>query len=255
MNHVVLIYKPQGLTPLAAIERFRIRFPAYSTQTLGVAGRLDPMAEGLLVVLVGDENKKRKEYEQLPKTYEMDILFGFETDTYDELGIITQTADPTPVTKKIVQDALDKIPDVFDQPYPPFSSKPVHKKPLYYWAREGKLDMVDIPTKQIQLFSRSITKLYSITVSQLQTHTTTRIRNVTGDFRQSDILSIWNTILQQTTYKHFPVVHVSITCSSGTYMRGLAHHLGQAVGIPALAYTIQRTHIGPYSIDNAIAII
>ena len=60
---VLNLYKPQGVTPLELIDRFRQKHPEYKDEKLGYAGRLDPMAEGILLVLVGDENKKRKTYE------------------------------------------------------------------------------------------------------------------------------------------------------------------------------------------------
>jgi len=50
------------------------------------AGRLDPLAEGLLLVLTGEECKNKEKYLGLDKEYEVDVLFGFATDTYDILG-------------------------------------------------------------------------------------------------------------------------------------------------------------------------
>jgi tRNA pseudouridine55 synthase len=254
MKQFVLIDKPQGVTPLSAIETFRARTPEYETASLGVAGRLDPMADGLILVLVGDENKKRKNYEQLQKTYKMELLFGFETDTYDELGLVTQSADSSEVTNQIVSDAMARIPHSFDQPYPPYSSKPVNGKPLYYWARDGKLDTITIPVKKVTLYHQSLEKWQRISKKSVQTHIQTRIARVEGDFRQKEILEQWDRELAITAIQSFPVVTVTISCSSGTYMRGLAHMIGESIGIPALAFSIRRTHIGPYSLDDAVKI-
>ena len=90
MNTIILINKPISLTPLQAIRRLQSLHPELEGEKIGYAGRLDPMAEGLLLLLVSDENKKRKEYERLPKTYEFEVLLGIETDSYDVLGIITK---------------------------------------------------------------------------------------------------------------------------------------------------------------------
>jgi tRNA U55 pseudouridine synthase TruB len=61
------VYKPQGATPLDAVTMFKARHPEYAGSTVSYAGRLDPMAEGLLILLIGDENRNRKHYERLRK--------------------------------------------------------------------------------------------------------------------------------------------------------------------------------------------
>src|SRR5579871_234239 len=88
MQTILNLYKPIGKTPLEVIREFQIQNPEYQNVKLGYAGRLDPMAEGVLLVLVGEENKKRKEYERLKKEYEFTVLFGIETDSYDALGTV-----------------------------------------------------------------------------------------------------------------------------------------------------------------------
>jgi len=67
---------------------------------LTYAGRLDPMAEGVLIILVGDECKKKQKYLGLDKEYEIEVLFGLETDTQDILGVI----------KRIDIDNVQRIP-------------------------------------------------------------------------------------------------------------------------------------------------
>ena len=88
---VVLLNKPLGITPLQAITAFKLNNREYKNMTIGFAGRLDPMAEGLLLLLIGDENKRRKVYEDMNKTYEFSMLLGAATDTYDLMGKITST--------------------------------------------------------------------------------------------------------------------------------------------------------------------
>ena len=67
MKNILHLYKPIGVTPFQLIQQFRIEHPEYQDIKLGYAGRLDPMADGLLLVLVGEENKKRKQYEEMLK--------------------------------------------------------------------------------------------------------------------------------------------------------------------------------------------
>src|SRR4051812_27894414 len=120
-----LVYKRRRETPLEALERFRLEFPRYKDEVLSYAGRLDPMAEGLLIVLVGDENKKRQEYLGLPKEYIVEILFGFETDTHDILGkvIYAKSAD---VSKETLEKVLEASVGIFQEEYPLFSSRTVN---------------------------------------------------------------------------------------------------------------------------------
>ena len=64
---VLSIYKPLGKTPLEIIKEVKKQYPEYADESIGYAGRLDPMAEGILLLLISEENLKRKKYEKLPK--------------------------------------------------------------------------------------------------------------------------------------------------------------------------------------------
>ena len=92
MKNVLNLYKQVGITPLQLIKKFVRSNPEYKDEKLGYAGRLDPMAEGVMIILVGDENKKREKYLDLNKKYEVGILFGVSTDTHDVLGLIERHA-------------------------------------------------------------------------------------------------------------------------------------------------------------------
>src|SRR5260221_10407124 len=84
-----LINKKIGETPSEAILRFKIENPDYDTVAMTYAGRLDPMAEGLLLVLCGEEIDKKEKYLNLSKTYEFEVLWGFSSDTLDILGLVS----------------------------------------------------------------------------------------------------------------------------------------------------------------------
>ena len=58
MKNIINIYKPVSITPLQAIEKFKLQNPCYKNQKISYPGRLDPMAQGILLLLVGNENKK-----------------------------------------------------------------------------------------------------------------------------------------------------------------------------------------------------
>lgn len=255
MKPFILLYKPQGMTPLAAIEQYRKHNPEYESVPLGVAGRLDPMANGLLLVLIGEENKKRHMYELLPKTYSMDILFGCTSDSYDLLGLVEHCKDAGFLSQGAVQDAVARLPSSFEQEYPIYSSKPVRGKPLYWWARKGKIHEIIIPKKQVNILQKTVLSWREISTPELLATLTQKIQTVIGDFRQENIISRWSDTLASRTNQIWPIATVSITCSSGTYMRGLAHTIGQTVKTGALAFSISRTQIGTHSIDESTLII
>ncbi len=250
---MISVYKPLGLTPLETIQRIKEQVPSLQKQKVSYAGRLDPMAEGLLLLLVGDENKKRKDYENLPKIYEFEVLFGIETDTYDLLGRITQTSNQQLVlSRHEINSFLPNFLGTYKQPYPPYSSKPVQGKPLYRWAREGKLGEIQIPEREITITSLSLLSEASLSPATLADAVKQRITNVTGDFRQEKILATWDDYLTNTSLLSFPLFTFSIACSSGTYVRSLAYRLGRVTVTGALAFSIKRTGVGTFTLDDAL---
>ncbi len=260
MQKVVCLNKMVGETPLEAIEKFRASNPEYKNEKLAYAGRLDPMAEGLLLVLVGSECKKRKNYERLPKTYEFEVLFGISTDTYDILGLLERGSTrlrlnnsrinpgSTSPEAKFIESFIGK----FNQPYPPYSSPRVNGKPLFYWAREGKLSQIKIPTKRVEIYSLKHILTRFLKTQDLYTIIVNRISKTSGNFRQKEILKTWNQFFKDhpspTSTKDDPylVAKFQITCSSGTYVRSLAHEMGQKTKTGAIAFSIKRTQIGSY---------
>jgi tRNA U55 pseudouridine synthase TruB len=83
----ITLWKEIGETPLEVLENFKEENPKYKNEKFAYAGRLDPMAEGKLLVLVGDTCKEREKYLNLDKEYEFEILLGFKSDTKDLLGM------------------------------------------------------------------------------------------------------------------------------------------------------------------------
>lgn len=262
MEHIICLYKPVGASPLQLINHFRQQYPEYQNEKLGYAGRLDPMADGLVLVLVGDENKRRKIYEDLPKEYECEVLFGIATDTYDILGKITgiERIDainlPAGRQSRVYTGGMQQIVSNFIgkqiQPYPPYSSQPVNGKPLYYWARKNKLDEIEIPTKNIEIYTIETLSQRKILISNLETLITGRIAKVIGDFRQEEILTIWKAFFKHHEKQVFSIYSFRISCSSGTYIRSFAHNLGKKLKTYTLALSITRTKIGKYNLQDGL---
>ncbi|MBX4192276.1 hypothetical protein KW798_02200 [Candidatus Parcubacteria bacterium] len=249
---VVNLYKQLGETPRERLERLRTQKPHYAHEVLSYAGRLDPMAEGVLLCLVAGANKRREIYLDMHKEYVLDILFGFSTDTYDILGKVMETGDPTELRKKDVQQGLNEFRGAVEQEYPPFSSKTVEGKSLFEWARSSAISTLVLPRKTVTIFDIKIEELYKVSESTLLSYIETSVGKVNGDFRQEEVVRVWKRHLTQTGGREFPCASIRISCTSGTYARSIANGLGGLLGIPALALHILRTKVGEYTVEKAL---
>ncbi len=256
---IINFYKEEGETPLEAVHRFQIKARPYRNGTFGrdsrflnskitYAGRLDPLAEGVLILLTDDDVHKKEDFLKLPKEYEFEVLFGFKTDTGDILGKILENYD----SNFSIKEAEAMIPKILPgflgksvQTYPVYSSKTVAGKPLFTYARNEK--EVRLPVKDIEIFSIEYLGSKEISSGGLLSDIVRRIGKVRGDFRQSEILNLW-------TYKltdlktDFVVSKFKVSASSGFYVRVLAEQIGEKIGTPSLAYRIKRTKVGNYHI-------
>jgi tRNA U55 pseudouridine synthase TruB len=115
-------------------------------------------------------------------------------------------------------------------------------------AKKGELPD-EMPTKEVEIYNIEMLGEREIQSDVLLEEIKNKIAKVKGNFRQSEILDLWQQNLQGLDpYRSFQVVKIKVFCSSGTYMRSLAHNLGKAIGVPALAYSIKRTRVGQYSL-------
>ena len=272
MRKIILLNKKEGETPLEALEYFRIKNKVYKNTKMTYAGRLDPMASGLLLILTGEETKNKEKYLKLDKEYKFEVLFGFATDTYDVLGIpkvnnFFRSSDPrVPIPARPfknhsslkfkysrqdlelgIKKNLKFFTGKFIQKYPIFSSKTVQGKPLFTYARSG--EDVEIPERVVDVKSIKFIKIRKINNKKLLENIKRRIKKVGGDFRQEEILKIWRKQLKKENF--FYVASFKIKCSSGTYVRGIADSLGKKMKIPSLAFSIKRTKIGKYMIPRS----
>lgn len=249
---VLNLYKNLGETPRERLERLRAQKPHYEHEVLSYAGRLDPMAEGVLLCLVGAANSSRDAYLELSKGYVLDVLWGFSTDTYDILGRVMEHGEPGEVTREKVQKALNEFRGHIDQEYPPYSSKTVEGKSLFEWARAGALGSLIMPRRSVTIYHLDIEKLYKVPEQTLLQYIEESVAKVNGDFRQEEVLRLWHKHLKKEGTREFPAATIRVECSSGTYMRSIANGLGRELGCPALALHILRTKVGEYSVEKSL---
>ena len=133
---VLLVDKPQGITSHDVVDRLRRKL---QMKRIGHAGTLDPMATGLLIMLVGKATKVSQFLISLDKSYEGTILFGIETDSHDADGeVVNETPLPEPLDEQLLLNSMKEfLGDQYQTP-PMFSAKKVAGVPLYKLARKGK---------------------------------------------------------------------------------------------------------------------
>lgn len=267
-NGIIPMYKPAGWTPLQAIERLKALRPELRGQKVACAGRLDPMAEGVLVVLAGEQLKQFDQFCSLDKEYEAEILLGITSDTGDVMGmtesrkvhqvhkacpVVPPQADTTGVIKSLAVE-IDNLKGDLRLPVPVYSSWRVQGKPLYWWARQGRLHEIEIPLHEISIFRTQWLGASDIEAVEVRHSVMERLHAVHGDFRQETIHEQWKHVLD---HAHAPFLTFSfyIHCSSGTYVRSVVQELGKRLGTKMLLYRLVRTRVGEYHAQNAFYFI
>ena len=256
----VLLHKAVGQTPLEVVELWRQTKPELKNIPLAYAGRLDPMAEGVLLVLIGDECKKQTEYHHLDKEYEFEILFGLTSDSGDVLGLMTESSTKV-VNEKNIIDTLKHLVGTIELPYPIFSAKTVQGKPLHTWTMENRLNEISIPTRKSEIFELELmdlktlnrNEIYSIASRKIETiPPVTDLRKALGnDFRRPEVRKSWQDFISNGERADlFSIAKIRCLCSSGTYMRTLAEVIAKKLDSQGLAFSIERTKIGNYKKDE-----
>lgn len=234
----IFTYKDIGETPLEVVNKYR-----KPNKKCSFAGRLDPMARGEMIVLEDLECREQDKYCGLDKIYEFEILFGFTTDTYDILGIIQKYNFEEPK-----QFEINNYLGEFNQPYPQYSSMIVNKQPLWWWAKNNRINEIEIPKKMINIYE--IEYLGDIEIvnnlelfRQIKNKIMRLSSNNQKQFRAKEILEKWENILN-LNYTFKPIIKKFRTkVSSGTYIRSLVNRIGDDLGMGALAFDIHRIKI------------
>jgi tRNA pseudouridine(55) synthase len=233
------LYKRRGETPLEAIERLREESPELAGETLSYAGRLDPMAEGILPVLVGeDENRRRAEFLGKRKQYVAHFLLGFETDTGDVLGLVTRR-DVRAVDDADIERAVRELGGITQQTYPWYSSKTVDGVPLFEHARAGNF-LIERPVREVHVDVVSGADVSCESDEGIIADIIRDISLVRGDFRQDKIRASWEGVPLGKTVQ---LVSCVLEVSSGTYIRALTETLAQKLGVPVVLYRLVRTRV------------
>lgn len=143
LHGLLLVDKPSGMTSHDVVSRVR---RLAGTKEVGHSGTLDPLASGLMVVLLGEATKLSSIVTEGDKAYEVQVQLGIETDTLDVTGQVEKTTPVTVKKDEVIAKALALLGEM-QLPIPLFSAKKIDGKKLYEYAREG--EDVEIPSKSM----------------------------------------------------------------------------------------------------------
>jgi tRNA pseudouridine55 synthase len=204
----LVIDKPGGMTSHDVVAKMR---RITGEKSIGHLGTLDPMATGVLPLLLGKFTRLAQYFSSAEKTYTGAIRFGFSTDTYDAEGTAAGPdawRDIVPaLTLGQVRAAAARFKGEMEQTPPAFSAKKIDGKPAYKMAREGK--PVELKPAKVRIAAFEILGLDG------------------------------------------PVAKFAISISAGGYVRSVAHELGQDLGCGGHLSALRRTRAGAFTIDAA----
>jgi tRNA pseudouridine55 synthase len=216
----IILDKPVGLgstQAVAAVKR-NLRQAGYGKGVkVGHGGTLDPLAEGVLPIAVGEATKLAGRMLDATKEYEFTIQFGRETDTLDLEGKVVATSDCQPGFGPVETILMDFIGEI-DQVPPAYSALMVDGERAYDRARAGE---------QVELKSRRVT-IYG------------------WRYIQEGFVGEWDRSEQYAT--------LAVTVSKGTYIRSLARDIAHALGTVGHVTMLRRIKAGPFTLERAISL-
>ena len=204
VNGVMVVDKPAAWTSHDVVARMR---RLVGERSIGHLGTLDPMATGVLPLVLGRMTRLAQFYTASEKSYEGTIRLGVATDTYDCDGDAIGAPREVDVTLEEVRAAASAFCGTIKQTPPPFSAKKIKGVPAYKLARkkqEVELQTVEVEVKELTIL------------------------DLDGD-----------------------LVHFLCWVSSGTYVRSLAHELGQKLGIGAHLACLRRTAVAEFTLEQS----
>jgi tRNA pseudouridine55 synthase len=204
LNAVLIIDKPSGMTSHDVVHRVR---RILGQRSIGHLGTLDPMATGVLPLVLGNFTRLAQFYLHSEKSYEGAIRFGFATDTYDAEGEPSSAEREAYFSLACIRELAARFHGVIEQMPPPFSAKKINGVPAYKLARKKKdvqLKPVRVEVKELEIFS---------------------YENSCARFRSR--------------------------VASGTYLRSIAHDLGQAAGCGAHLQSLRRSAVAEFTLADA----
>jgi tRNA pseudouridine55 synthase len=220
LNGVLVIDKPEGPTSHDVVTLAR---RALGVSRIGHTGTLDPMATGVLPLVVGKATRLAQFLTASEKTYEATVAFGRATDTYDALGRVVAMSPARP-SRDEVETVLSGFRGVFEQTPPAFSAKNIDGERAYALARKSLRQIGPSDSSQASApLVAARPKAVSVTAHQM-------------DLASFDV----------------DTARLTMRVSAGFYVRALAHDLGEALGCGAVLVALRRLQSGEFGLDRAV---
>ena len=225
MDGLLVVDKPSGPTSHDVVARLR---RVLREKRIGHTGTLDPMATGVMLLVVGKATRLAKFLSASDKSYDAVVRLGFATDTADAQGQPLGPVSDRPLpSRDEIDAALDAFRGTFLQQPPAFSAKKIGGQRSYTLARAAarlkpsrfESDAPDLPDPPALPAPASVT-----------THAI-RIVRLEGDR-----------------------VTLTVRCSAGFYIRSLAHDLGERLGVGAHLAALRRTRTGDFGLDRSLTL-
>ena len=247
-DQIVPIWKPVGVsTHTIAIQ---------AAKAFGVpvahTGILDPIAEGVVIILTGETRFQKYTLAGLTKEYVFNLLFGIGTDTYDLMGIIKKVDTEFTLDRAKLKTVSKSFVKSYKQVYPPFSAKVVKGKPLHYHAQMGTLDLIKIPTIDATIYELELLELGKISAGNVYKEALSKIGKTESYFRQDLVLPSWEKFKKTHDQKNiFNTASFRCVVSRGVYIRSISVEIAEALGTCGLAESLVRTKNGEYTKENS----
>lgn len=245
MFGILNINKPPGLTSRQVVNRV---VPLVKPAKVGHAGTLDPMATGVLVVCVGQATKLISYVQQQKKTYVAEFRFGFRSNTDDTTGELTETVNPTSVTREELEAALSPFVGEIEQVPPQFSAVHVKGKRAYDLARQGQ--HADIKSKTVTVHSIEVLSFeWPACELDIVCGSGTYIRSIARDLGDALGCGAVMSALERTAIGPFHLENAAqLESLTSDQIKGLLHPALQAVAhlprFTANAQECQRLRLG-----------
>ncbi len=253
MHGALLVDKPSGPTSHDIVAFAR---RALGTPRVGHIGTLDPLATGLLVLLVGQATRVSQFLVTDEKEYVADVRLGQSTETYDAQSLgserpSTSSGRPEPVegrgqtrvrpgfdpglTPERVAAVLAEFLGTFLQLPPPYSAKKVDGVRAYKKARKNEpveLKAVEVTVRELEVVSEE--------------------RGASCEVRRTEVSDRASRLAPRTSDP--TLLRLRIVCTSGFYVRALAHDIGQRLGCGAHLEALRRTRAGRFRVSDALSL-
>jgi len=233
-------YKEPGITPLEFINTVKKEFP---DKKICYTARLDPMARGLIPILIGEDCKLMNLYTCLSKTYEVKVIIGLATDTDDALGIITQNTLNISSNQTTSHYILSNYKSIFE-----IETELTLNQKYHYYSTKALLSRsknnFDTHYHSVKLYHSSVIDSGELDFNIWKNECINTINKVdkTKEYRQNEIIKQWNDLSNEIKAPlHY--ITLQLYVSSGFFIRQYIRDISEKIGIPLMCYDINRVNI------------